>query len=554
MKSLLASIILLLISNHIFAQNIDQLHKELSLSVDPDKRVIILKKLAEEYVNHDLDVALDYINEGIVLCEKEDHPLLYGEFQHLLGNVYLTKGFLINAKDAYQTAKKIFTDNNADNRLTKTKINLSILYQKEEKFSKSEKLYQEIIKDLKENDAMGATYLPTVYLNLGSLYDNMESPEKAIQSFYTCLKYCKDSTFNKVRGKTLHNIGNQYIKLGRLKDARYSIEEALKIKKEINDQEGIVTSLNILGNIYRLEHRLNEALPFYMEALAIADDLNSPILLQYTYHNLYILYEEKGDFKTAISYLIEFKNHSDHILKEGFENNLKQFQKESQLQQEGIELQNEKELQQATIIVLSVLLLLALILGILFLRFLKLKLKHEKILVKQMRSDIELTKSNQEKIRLQNEKLQNDISFRDRELTTNIMHLMQKYELINSVSEDLLKLYDNVDTPTKKSLRSIVFNLQSDNQSDVWKELEIRFEQVNQEFYDKLNEHYPNLSPNEKKLCAYLYLNLSTKDISSITNQSTKSIEVARVRLRKKLNLTNTDTDYQTFFRGMLDK
>ncbi|ANQ51533.2 tetratricopeptide repeat protein [Flammeovirga sp. MY04] len=554
MKSFLTTIVISLLGFNVFSQSLDQLHRELSLSVDTEKRIVILKKLAEEYMNHDLDVALDYINEGIVLCEEETNSLIKAEFHHLLGNVYLSKGFLINARENYHIAQQIFKNNNAQNQLVKTRINLAILYQKEEKFKKAEELNFKIIKELEENEEIGYKYLPTIYLNLGSIYDNKQDPENALQSYYTCLKYCKDSTFNKIRGRALHNIGNQYIKIGRLKDARYSIEEALKLKKEIDDQNGIVTSLNILGNIYRLDQNFKEALPRYLEALEIAEDLKSPLLLRYTYNNLAVLHEEKGDHKTALQYFKEYKNQSDFILKEDFENHLEQYQKETQLQQESIELQNEKELQQGAIIVLSILLILVFVIAFLILRFLRLKLQHEKVLVQQMRSEMELTQSEQETIKLKNEKLQNDISFRDRELTTNIMHLMQKYELINGVSEELMKLYDVVNNDAKKVLRSIVFNLQSNNQTDVWKELEIRFEQVNQEFYDKLNEHYPKLSSNEKKLCAYLYLNLSTKDISSITHQSTKSIEVARFRLRKKLNLTNTETDYQTFFREMLEK
>ncbi len=67
------------------------------------------------------------------------------------------------------------------------------------------------------------------------------------------------------------------------------------------------------------------------------------------------------------------------------------------------------------------------------------------------------------------------------------------------------------------------------------------------DFYKKLNEQFPNLSANEKKLCAFLKLNMSTKDIGSITYQSVKSISVARSRLRKKLNIESEDVNLANY-------
>ena len=68
-------------------------------------------------------------------------------------------------------------------------------------------------------------------------------------------------------------------------------------------------------------------------------------------------------------------------------------------------------------------------------------------------------------------------------------------------------------------------------------DFELRFKEVNAGFYESLNQMYPDLTPNEVRLCAFLKLNMSTKEISSITHQSVKSINMARFRLRKKLDI-----------------
>ena len=80
-------------------------------------------------------------------------------------------------------------------------------------------------------------------------------------------------------------------------------------------------------------------------------------------------------------------------------------------------------------------------------------------------------------------------------------------------------------------------NLEDDND---WKILLIKFEQKHTNFFKKLKILYPELTPNDLKLCACLKLNLETKDIASLMNLSTRSVENNRYRLRKKLNLRST--------------
>ncbi len=80
-----------------------------------------------------------------------------------------------------------------------------------------------------------------------------------------------------------------------------------------------------------------------------------------------------------------------------------------------------------------------------------------------------------------------------------------------------------------------------------WNEFEIRFKEVHEDFYQKLSSRYPELSPGDIRLCSFLKLNLSTKEISEITGQSISAIEKARYRLRKKLKINNKTDNLTTF-------
>jgi hypothetical protein len=149
---------------------------------------------------------------------------------------------------------------------------------------------------------------------------------------------------------------------------------------------------------------------------------------------------------------------------------------------------------------------------------------------------------------LEKRKLQDKLEFKNKELTSNVMSLMKKNQMLNDFSIKLLEIEQGaVKDDTKNSINKISKELQKSIESEIWSEFEIRFKEVHSEFYKKLNEKFPNLTPNEQKLSAFLKLNMSTKDISELTGQSINAIEMGRFRLRKKLHISGTDENLITF-------
>jgi DNA-binding CsgD family transcriptional regulator len=131
-------------------------------------------------------------------------------------------------------------------------------------------------------------------------------------------------------------------------------------------------------------------------------------------------------------------------------------------------------------------------------------------------------------------------------LATNVMFLLKKNEFITHTAEKLASAKKKFKEENKRIIQDVIRDLLMNTSKDVWKEFEVRFQEVHSDFYNNLNEKYPDLTPNEKKICAFLRLNMSTKDISAITYQSVRSIDMARFRLRKKIGL-ETDENLVTF-------
>ncbi len=121
------------------------------------------------------------------------------------------------------------------------------------------------------------------------------------------------------------------------------------------------------------------------------------------------------------------------------------------------------------------------------------------------------------------------------------MFIIQRDELIINAIEKLNTISFSGLNQTKLQIKNLINDLKINLNTARWNEFELHFEKVHHDFYTRLNILFPNLTPNEKKLCAFLKLNLSTKEICALTQQTLKSVEVARTRLRQKLNLSQNE-------------
>jgi len=97
------------------------------------------------------------------------------------------------------------------------------------------------------------------------------------------------------------------------------------------------------------------------------------------------------------------------------------------------------------------------------------------------------------------------------------MYLLSKNEFITTTAEKLTKAKMNFKKENQKIIQDVIRDLLLNSSKDVWKEFEVRFQEVHSDFYNNLNKQFPELTPNEKKISAFLRLNMSTKEISTIT-------------------------------------
>lgn len=127
------------------------------------------------------------------------------------------------------------------------------------------------------------------------------------------------------------------------------------------------------------------------------------------------------------------------------------------------------------------------------------------------------------------------------ELISSTLKLMHLNEMNGSLISDLVKVTPHANREGQEMIRQITNKFKINGAEQIWNDFDTRFENAFDSFYRVLLEKYPNLTPNERKLCALLRSGLSSKDIAILTFQNPQSVDVARYRLRKKLNLVNEE-------------
>lgn len=164
----------------------------------------------------------------------------------------------------------------------------------------------------------------------------------------------------------------------------------------------------------------------------------------------------------------------------------------------------------------------------------------QKLEIKEAEFKKEVEKSEGEIIKLRNEKLNDAIKHKNSQLASATMHLVQKSEILAKLKNDLKNISFNDPKEAKRKIQQISRAIEADIQLDEnWEQFETYFDQVHENFFKRLRLKFPELTPKDQKLCAYLRMNLTTKEIAPLLNISVRGVEISRYRLRKKLDLNS---------------
>jgi tetratricopeptide (TPR) repeat protein len=393
-------------------------------------------------------------------------------------------------------------------------------------------------------------YRPYIFFNIGSGHLVKNEIDSALFYFYAAEESAKGHPDSVLLAGLLSNYGIIYKEKGELDSALMNYRVALEIRKRIKEPMGIASSFNNIADAYRLKGEIDSAVAFAQEAVKAGKKAYSYNSQSAAYDLLSSLKAQQQDYQSALIYKNESSKLKDSIFSATKQEEVLRLSAAYQMELAAKKAEHEHRLELSKVRnsrILFVLtsgffLLIAALLAMLFMlqrsRSKRLRLTKEKI-------ELQHTM-----VLMEKENLQQDLDYKNRMLTSDMMHTAQQNRYIEKLLDKVNSLALHEDHPEALELRMMVNEYQVNSNRNFWNEFEIRFGDVHQDFYNNLHENYPDLTPAERRLAAFMKLNLSTKEIAAITHQTPDSVKVARSRLRKKLGM-QADENLIGFLQGL---
>lgn len=514
---------------HVPEESLDYATKALKYSEKNNNKEGIIKSsvlLTNLYWQKtDYDLALKYVEYGLEINSDHKYPILQVDLLLAYGRIFSVISDYKKSNSIYFEAYKLAEEINDSEKMSKALSRIGFNYFDLFDFEKALEKYKQAITLSRSNQ--DSVSISRDLNNIAAAYASMEvfvDFEKNIKEAIEINKrFGKDSWL----GVNYMNLGSSYGRAADFEKAFHYLNLAEDIFIKLNQLEKLTkVYIAISDCYYDLGERENEY-KYLKQAFDIANNHHLTRLINKTSTYLDAYFIEIGDTLQAYKYAKIRYQTTDSLNIAGNLLNLKNLQFKHSLQKRE---QEAKLAQQESNFITNMVILGCstglIILFLLFLRY-RLKLKFEK---------------------LKFDKLQGELDFKNRELTTNVLSAMQQKSSISELSEQVKDLKNITDKPeVKLKLKYITSKLGKLENEHIWSDFEKMFNDVHPSFFDNLFAQFPNLTPNEKRLCAFLKLNMSSKNISELTGQKVESLEKARTRLRKKIGLTNTKVNLSSY-------
>lgn len=506
--------------------------------------------------------AIDVFSEAVSYLEqKESNPQILLKLYLPLGAAFEEVGLWSSAMEYYHKALLIAQDNNMQGDIARIYNNIGAAYYPTD----IEKSKEYINKSLKINSEIGDKQeLFINYNNLAAINVKLNAFDEALDYALQALQMVDKEEHSDMYHSMQCNIGSLYLQKGEIYLAISYINNAKDFFEKSHNYSELVTIYTLLIEAYEKSGIDSEAAKCVS---TIENDLLHKISNSEVESKAHItlsdFYKRSNNYVKAYDHLKEATALKDSLAKANDKrkvNNLERIYDNEQKLRENAKAINNMQISKlktdrtVTVIIIA---LIALIIIIIFLITLsQLQQKRHKANTQLVEQQIALQEKENELQQIKEQELNRVIDQKNRELSSYALTFTKDNEFLEQLSEELKQLLlvkDPRDKEYKERIRNILSQVKQRCNTDNWQEFKYYFEQVHPSFYDRLEEISPGITQRQKRLCAMLYIGLSTKEISSITFREIRSIESARNRLRKKLEVPNEES-IQEFLSRKLAK
>ncbi len=474
----------------------------------------------------------DYIKRAIKIQEQLKDTMDLGNSYINLVMIYAETGRYKQAIESAFKALHLFKSISHEHGIIVANGNIGIMYNKLQD-------YENAVKYLKKTAGLMIKYkefsnLGELYNNMGISYYHMNNNDSAIAYYQRSIKEYNKNKEIKGTARAYLNLGNVYAyNIKNYDSAFHYYDKALAsskgvidaLKTKVNSNKGKVYTQ--IGDYKNAEKHLTLALKQAKESNDLTEQMDS-------YEELFNLYKKRNNYPKAMEYFEKYNEIKDSInvanarvtianLEAKFENekNLLKI-KELNIQREA-----DRKIKKLLFIGMVLLVLVMILIILIFIQ------KRKKARLRR------------ELLKAEKEKLEKDVQYKSRQLTSQALMMMQKNNILDEMLGSLKEL-KCIKEDSKQMLQKITRQLKNSiNSEEDWDTFKHYFEEVNPDFYSKLLNINNKITPSELKLGALIKLNFNIKEAASLLNISPDSVKTTRHILRTKLGLSTNENIHE---------
>ncbi|MGO1752292.1 MAG: helix-turn-helix transcriptional regulator [Psychroflexus sp.] len=512
----------------------DSLVKALTYHEKTDISLTIASLLKDD----DWDRTLYYIEVAKNNAIKSGSDKIVANYNHEAGNLFFGKDALDIALEYYLKAYDYYKKNAPSKSSVELEQNIAITYGRINELEKARFYFKKLhTYAKKEKDTI---LIAKLLNNLGSSY--LDSQIDSSNYYFQKAKKILDKVPKEMHLKAYlnANMGRAYFFKDSLGEAeKHFLLSASYIEKDTGaSARSLGWIYNTISTYYEKTNQLDTAIAYAKKANLALIEKEFSFENQAALQTLYKSYLQKEDYKNSAYYFQEYESVRDSLDLEKKTANLEKIKVEQKYKakEEIRKLQDSKRKFRNYVLVLSLLAILLLL----------------SMLVVRFRNKLKSTKLEKQLALSKQRELDSNLQLKNKELIGKAMIEIHRTEIIEEILLDLKKVKRRVvKKETQQAIDFIAKRLKRDGNSNIWEEFEMRFERVHESFYENLSIKHPELTAGDKRLCALLKLNLTSKEIAQITGKTPKSVENARTRLRKKLAITHSNTDLSFYLSNL---
>jgi tetratricopeptide (TPR) repeat protein len=467
------------------------------------------------------DEALKYFLRSLELAEEFKREELLNTIYNNIGIVYSSNNAPGKAIEYFEKALAISRKQKNQHRIAINLLNLSTEVRKKgDRTLAMSYLRQSQTILLAHQDTLNAS---VALNNIGDIYYGAKEYDSALFQYRRSLSMSEKMNDHYYESEYCLNVGKTYYQLHRYDSSGFFLEKSLKGFNKTGSTENIIEGYTWLSKVNQAKGQTADALKYATASLAWKDTL---------------LHEKTSKWISELQMRYEFGK------------------KEKEIEWLQEQAQRQKEIWIGVIVGGVIISLLV----FLILQVKNINLKQKNVILQQEqevdRLTLEKNRAEREQLEkdivaneklnaLEQQRLKQELTFKDRELAAKALHLVNKNETFASINK-LLTTIDLQENQGKSQIDKVKKIIRENGSIDrEWEAFKLHFEEVHPRFFSQLKETYPSLLANDLRLSAYLLIDLNAKEIAHIFNISPESIRKKKQRLRQKLNLKN-DEDIKT--------